>query len=95
MATPAGPGAGPAGQPGAWRVVLDRERCLAWGGSDCRMCTIACPLRGTALVLVAERPHLVRESCNDCGACVPACGTVNDLRALHWERREVVGEIGV
>ena len=82
------PGAGLARRVGPWRVVLDTERCLAWGGADCRMCFIACPLRGTALVFEAERPHLVRAGCDDCGACVPACGIVNDRRALHCERCE-------
>ena len=68
-------------------VALHAERCLAWGGTDCLACYIACPRRGTALVFESQRPRLDAAACDACGACVVACGTVNDRRALSWVGR--------
>ena len=73
------------------RVALHRESCLAWGGTDCVACYIACPLRGRALVFEAERPRLDLEVCNGCGYCVRVCRTVNDRGALRWDEAPPVG----
>ena len=73
------------------RVALHRESCLAWGGTDCVACYIACPLRGRALVFEAERPRLDLEVCNGCGDCVRVCRTVNDRGALRWDEAPPVG----
>lgn len=72
---------------GAGRLlILERDRCSAWSGHDCRMCFVVCPLRGRALVFESERPRVDPSACDGCGACVEACRTVNDRAALRWMR---------
>jgi ferredoxin len=82
---PAGPPAGAPARLESRRLALHRDSCLAWGGTDCVACYIACPLRGRALVFERERPRLDLDVCTGCGDCVPVCHTVNDRRALRWE----------
>ncbi len=73
------------------RLALRRESCLAWGGTDCVACYIACPLRGRALVFEQERPRLDLDVCTGCGDCVRVCLTVNDRGALRWENAPPAG----
>lgn len=75
--------------PGHARVTLYTERCLAWGGTDCVACFVACPLRGSALVLKDGQPHLQPiDTCTECRRCIEVCRTVNDVGAIRLISRE-------
>jgi Pyruvate/2-oxoacid:ferredoxin oxidoreductase delta subunit len=64
-------------------ALVDVSRCLAWSGTDCRMCYLHCPLRDEAIALDDGRPLVMASACNGCGVCVEACRTVNDVGAIH------------
>ncbi|MCH7505434.1 hypothetical protein IID04_07385 [PVC group bacterium] len=61
---------------------LDLSRCLAWSGTDCRACYIACPLRDTALKMKDFEPEIDPFYCDGCALCKTACWTVNDMKAI-------------
>lgn len=67
-------------------VTLRADLCLAWGGTNCVQCYIACPLQGIALDLDDGRPILNPVRCDGCALCVTACRTVNDLEAMRLTR---------
>lgn len=64
-------------------AVVDASRCLAWSGTDCRMCYLTCPKRDEAIALDEGRPLIMASVCDGCGVCVEACGSVNDLDAIQ------------
>ena len=71
-------------RPAARRMaILDVSRCLAWSGTDCRMCYLRCPKRDEAMLLEAAKPTIVTSVCDGCGVCIDVCRTVNDLEAIQ------------
>ncbi len=61
---------------------LDVSRCLAYSGSDCQLCYVACPRRDQALIIRQSKPMIVPGLCDGCSMCQTACATVNDLSAV-------------
>jgi MinD superfamily P-loop ATPase len=64
-------------------VKLNIEQCLAWEGSSCQHCYLACPLRDQAIKIDDQKPVIMSSLCNGCAKCVTACQTVNDPPALE------------
>ena len=56
---------------------IDKERCSAWSGMDCRMCYIKCPFMDEAIVLDDFKPVVVHEKCVGCGICENVCFMLN------------------
>lgn len=61
---------------------LNRDDCLAWEGSGCQFCYLACPLRDRAVTIEDQRPRIHASLCDGCAKCVAACQTVNDSPAI-------------
>lgn len=61
---------------------INESRCLAWGGQDCQLCYIKCPLRGDALIQEDGKPVINEEKCVGCGICEYACHTINNTCAI-------------
>lgn len=69
--------------PGGPKVArLEISRCLAWSGSDCQLCYIACPLRDQAIHLMDQKPVINPAKCDGCGKCEEACSTINTSSAI-------------
>ena len=62
---------------------INHRACLAWGGSDCTLCYVKCPLPDEALVLEDLKPVVREEKCTGCGICEQACAIVNDRVAIR------------
>lgn len=58
-------------------AMVDAERCLAWGGTACQACVLACPLRDRAISLVDLKPVIYSSACDGCALCQTACRDVN------------------
>ncbi len=66
------------------QLELLPERCIAFHGSECRVCGEACPIGERALGFdVAGRPVIRAEGCVGCGVCVRACVTEPSSLILH------------
>ncbi len=61
---------------------INQSRCLAWGGQDCQLCYIKCPLRGDAIYQEDGKPVINEEKCVGCGVCEYACHTINNTCAI-------------
>ncbi len=61
---------------------INESQCLAWGGQDCQLCFIKCPLRGDAMYQEDGKPVINAEKCVGCGVCEYACHTVNNTCAI-------------
>ncbi len=72
------------------RLVLDPDRCIAFGGVECGICATVCPIGTAAIALDLEgrggRPIIKAEGCVGCGACVHAC--VTSPRSLKLVRED-------
>ena len=64
-------------------ALLDISRCLAWSGTDCQTCYLACPKREKAMTIEAGKPAIVTSVCDGCGVCIGVCRSVNDLEAIQ------------
>lgn len=64
------------------RARIDQSRCLAWGGQDCQLCYIKCPLQGDAMYQEDGKPVIREEKCVGCGVCEYACHTINNTCAI-------------
>ena len=64
-------------------AFLDVGSCLAWGGMNCQLCYLACPLRDRALEIRDQKPVMVAEICDGCGLCEKACLTVNEPPSIR------------
>lgn len=55
-------------------ACIDKERCLAWQGDECKICYISCPFYNQAIVLEEyKRPVVNRDVCVGCGICEHVC----------------------
>ena len=63
-------------------AYLDASICLAWSGTRCQSCYLACPKRDEAICFIDEKPAVIASSCDGCGKCVPACEAVNSPAAM-------------
>ncbi len=63
-------------------ATIHESRCLAWGGQDCQLCYIKCPLRGDAIYQEDGKPVIRADACVGCGVCEYACHTVNNTCAI-------------
>lgn len=61
---------------------INQSRCLAWGGQDCQLCYIKCPLQGDAIYQEDGKPVINEEKCTGCGVCESACYTINNTCAI-------------
>lgn len=61
---------------------INQSRCLAWGGQDCQLCYIKCPLRGDGIYQEDGKPVINEEKCTGCGVCEYACHTINNTCAI-------------
>src|SRR3989338_1504094 len=61
---------------------LDISRCLAWGGANCQLCYLACPLRDRAIEMCDQKPVVHSFACDGCAMCEAACRTVNNFPAI-------------
>ncbi|GJQ23048.1 MAG: 4Fe-4S dicluster domain-containing protein [Planctomycetia bacterium] len=61
---------------------INESRCLAWGGQDCQLCYIKCPLQGDAIFLEDGKPVINEDKCVGCGVCEYACQTINNTCAI-------------
>ncbi len=62
---------------------INHRDCLAWGGGDCTLCYVKCPLPDEAMVLEDLKPVVRAERCTGCGICEQACAIVNDRVAIR------------
>ncbi len=67
---------------------IDVSRCLAWAGSNCQLCYVACPRRDEAIEMKDLKPMIVPSICDGCGMCEIACRTVNDTPAVRMVDRK-------
>lgn len=51
---------------------IHTDWCLAYAAAGCRFCYDACPYEAVYLDEY-QRPHIIEERCNGCGACEAAC----------------------
>jgi ferredoxin-type protein NapG len=65
------------GFPPIGEAKIDTRVCLAWNGSVCWTCYDTCPLKGSALKLIAGRPAVDTAACSGCGRCEFACPAGN------------------
>ena len=63
-------------------ATINQSRCLAWGGQDCQLCFIKCPLQGDAIYQEDGKPVINAEKCAGCGICEYMCNTVNNTCAI-------------
>lgn len=69
---------------------LDTVQCLAYRQAGCRFCYDACPYEAIELD-VMERPVVIPDKCNGCGACECVCVSLKEgsiiagskFRAIH------------
>ena len=61
---------------------IDQSRCLSWGGQDCQLCFIKCPLQGDALYQEDGKPVINEDKCVGCGVCEYTCNTINNTCAI-------------
>lgn len=54
------------------KAVLYQDLCLAYKLTGCRFCYDACPYEAMGLD-DANRPYVITEPCNGCGACESVC----------------------
>jgi Pyruvate/2-oxoacid:ferredoxin oxidoreductase delta subunit len=64
----------------AFVAMIDAARCLAWGGTACQACVLACPLRDRAIALADLKPVVDSSVCDGCALCQSACRNVNQPR---------------
>jgi ferredoxin-type protein NapG len=62
---------------------IDKKKCSAWGGLDCQICSLRCPLSGEAIVLDDFKPVIKEDKCTGCGVCEQACLTVNNSAPIR------------
>lgn len=70
-------------------VMLDKNKCQAYGITFCQQCIIDCPIPG-AITQVDEQPVFHRKICTGCGVCVRSCSTVNIPVALKIKPQMVI-----
>ncbi len=63
-------------------ATINTSQCMAWGGQDCQLCLIKCPLRGDAIYQEDGKPLINAEKCVGCGVCEHACNTINSPCAI-------------
>ncbi len=56
-------------------AVVNQDICFAYRGVFCPACVVKCPLSGTAIALVENKPQVNEENCTGCGICVQVCPT--------------------
>ncbi|MDE1890755.1 MAG: 4Fe-4S dicluster domain-containing protein [Planctomycetota bacterium] len=67
---------------------INQSRCLAWGGQDCQLCFIKCPLQGDAIYQEDGKPVINAENCVGCGICEYMCNTINNTCAIKVAAKE-------
>lgn len=56
------------------QAEIDRDRCLAWQGDECKICYTSCPLYNQAITLENhQRPIVNPDICTGCGICEYVC----------------------
>jgi ferredoxin len=55
-------------------ILLDRDRCTAWGKGICTACEPVCPERAVFFVGMMN-PRILADRCTLCGDCVIVCPT--------------------
>jgi Pyruvate/2-oxoacid:ferredoxin oxidoreductase delta subunit len=69
-------------------AYIDVTRCLAWEGTSCQACYLACPIRDEAIEMDDQKPVIIVSGCDGCTLCVDACKTVNDLGAIRMVAKQ-------
>lgn len=59
-------------------AVIERDWCLAWLLKGCAICKNACP-RDAIVFDEHNRPIVVEDACNGCGACEQACVSLESV----------------
>ncbi|MBI5185938.1 MAG: 4Fe-4S dicluster domain-containing protein [Nitrospinae bacterium] len=67
---------------------IKKELCFAWSGASgvCLLCSLKCPLRGTAIIVDDSKPVVIEEKCAGCGLCESACIAINNPPAIKVEK---------
>ena len=76
------------------RAEFDEETCLAWRLKGCTICKNACPT-GAIEFDKHNRPYLVEEKCNGCGACEQACVSLESTSVGQGETARQVNQRAV
>ncbi len=56
-------------------AVVLKDICFSYKGIYCPSCVVKCPLSGTAISMVDNKPVVQEEECTGCGICVQVCPT--------------------
>ncbi|MCR5583720.1 MAG: 4Fe-4S dicluster domain-containing protein [Eggerthellaceae bacterium] len=61
------------------KAVINENWCLAWSKANgCRFCYDACPYEAIELTEKDNRPVVIADRCNGCGACQSVCVSLQE-----------------
>jgi ferredoxin len=70
------------------KISLNKENCISYLGSFCRICFDNCPEKRKAIILENLKPVIIAEKCTGCEECFNFC--ISDPKAIEfsaWEKK--------